>query len=324
MCVLLSEWETRFQTHTKQNIHTCDCYDVGRSCLCFIAGSPVPFPVPLPWWYRPIGARSSTAVWWSSNLVSSVGEWSSSAGGGGGGGQIYKGGAVSLRPPSSPQQPPSPGADTHPPTTASSLSLYLFSTAASSRACFSPPNKFSNIRGGDFNFRDLSPSWLNPTNLIGRAWGLVPDLGPIPRTFCNFWDCLVTAGVIGAERVAAGTGSLLGEYSGPHPPPPLSDTLAPEVLSEISFSVSGSADVRPFLACPLLSDFFKMDFERRCWSSVGLVLLSMESTDNDDLLPPSLPEQKNTFHSERNFRTTFDVLTAMRIQVRGLLCYDAM
>jgi hypothetical protein len=37
-----------------------------------------------------------------------------------------------------------------------------------------------------------------------------------------------------------------------------------------------------------------MDFERRCWSTVGLVLASMESTDSDDLLLPSLPEHKNS------------------------------
>ena len=75
------------------------------------------------------------------------------------------------------------------------------------------------------------------------------------------------AGVAGGDIVAAGMGNLLGEYSErdpePHPAPPLSDTPPPEVLSEISFSVSGSVE-RPFLWCPLLSDFFRMDFERRC------------------------------------------------------------
>lgn len=55
------------------------------------------------------------------------------------------------------------------------------------------------------------------------------------------------AGVAGGDTVAAGMGNLLGEYSERDPAPPLSDTPPPEVLSEISFSVSGSVDERPFL-----------------------------------------------------------------------------
>lgn len=70
-------------------------------------------------------------------------------------------------------------------------------------------------------------------------------------------------------------------FPGDSPPELMS---MPEVLSDISRSLSGS-----LLRWPLLSDFLRMDLERRWCSSWGLARLSMESTDREDLLPLFLP-----------------------------------
>lgn len=55
-------------------------------------------------------------------------------------------------------------------------------------------------------------------------------------------------------------------------------------MSDISLSLSGSV-----LRYPLLSDFFRIDLDLRWCSSWGLALLSIESTERDDLLPLFLP-----------------------------------
>lgn len=138
-------------------------------------------------------------------------------------------------------------------------SLSLLSNANS--LCLSRTKSSSSTRG-DFIVLALPwSSWLDSgSDLVADRWA---------RGRC-------LAG--GEDR------RLLGEENSlPEP------TSMSEVLSDIRRSLSGSP-----LRLPM-SDFLRMDLERRWCSTVELVRLSTESIDREDLLPPFLPETTLSF-----------------------------